>query len=54
MFNLVLIPKIGLKSILSDQKSTVMDGDGWLSMAKLFLGPFVAQQDGGEVKEASR
>lgn len=49
MFNLVFTPKMGKLGIDFKDHS-----DGSLSMTKLLLGPFVAQQDGGEAKEASR
>lgn len=52
VLSFILIPKIGKLEI--DFKRPKDPPDGSLSMTKLFLGPFVAQQDGGEAKEASR
>lgn len=52
VFNLVLIPKIS--KVGMDFKPPKDHSDGSLSMTKLLLGPFVAQQDGGEAKQASR
>lgn len=54
LFNLcnVLNPKISKLEINFKQPKDHSEGS--LSMTKLFLGPFVVQQDGGEAKEASR